>query len=160
MSDIEKVMKINKMSETLKQHGFAENSEEASSQAQKVFNQKIAETKKPAEEEGQMSNEDLAKVERNFDVFKSSTTEQLNSMRDDIHKVIQKMNEMIKAITELEKLKDSVTTIDEGGPEKQQRLAPKIVKKPKEEKPANHPRVGNVQPGDIDINETFYYGTR
>ena len=160
MSDIDKVMKINKMSETLKQHGFAESSEEAASQAQEVFNQKIAEVQKPVKEGGQMSNDNIAKVERNFEVFKSTTTEQINSMKEDIHKVIQKMNEMIKAITELEKLKASVTTIDEGGPEKQQRLAPKIVKKPKEEKPANHPRSGDTKPGDIDLNDTFYYGTR
>jgi hypothetical protein len=159
MSDIDKVMKINKMSATLKQHGFAESSEEAASQAQEVFNQKIAETQKPAEEAGQMSNDDIAKVERNFEVFKSTTTQQLNSLKDDVHNVVEKMNEIIKAINELEKIKESVTTIDEGD-EKQKRLAPKVVKKPKEDKPKNHPRSGDTQPGDIDLNETFYYGTR
>lgn len=104
-------------------------------------------------------NEGIAKLERNFEVFKSTTQQQLSSLREDLGNVIEKMNEMVKVINELEKLKESVTTIDEGD-EKQQRLAPKVVKKPKEEKPRSHPRSGDVQPGDIDLNKTFYCGTR
>ncbi|MBN2112065.1 hypothetical protein JW707_03105 [Candidatus Woesearchaeota archaeon] len=160
MSDIEKVMKINKMSAYLKQHGFASSSDEAASKAQEVFDQKLVTAEKPKEGGIKMADDEkIAKIERNFDVFKATTAQQLNSLKDDVHNVVQKMNEIIKTINELEKLKESVTTIDEDG-EKQQRLAPKVIKKPKEEKPKNHPRSGNMQPGDIDLNKTFYFGKR
>ena len=155
MSDIEKIRKINEMSATLKQHGFAQSSDEAANQAQSVYKEKIADAEK--KEDKTMTNEpDIAKLERNFDVFRSTTQQQLNALKDDLHSVIEKMNQMIKVVNELEKLKDDVTTIDEGK-EKQKRLAPKMVKKPKEPK---NQRVGELKPGDINLNETFYYGNR
>lgn len=164
MSDIDKIIKINKMSAHLKAHGFAATSDDAATQAQDVYKQKIADAEKPKAqktEEGaeKMSNEDIEKIKRNLDVFKSATQQELGAIKENVSNVISKMNEIVKAINELEKLKDSVTTIDEGG-EKQQRLAPKVVKKPAEEKPKNHPRSGSSQPGDIDLNKTFYYGNK
>lgn len=155
MSDIDKIRKINEMSATLKQHGFAATSDDAATKAQDVFKEKIADVEKGGEAE-MADDKDRAKMERNFEVFKSTTQQQLTSLKDDVQSVIGKMNEMIKVINELEKLKDSVTTIDEGS-EKQKRLAPKVVKKPKEQK---NQRTGDVKPGDVDLSETFYYGTR
>ena len=143
------------MSATLKQHGFANSSDEAANQAQGVFKEKIAEPEKK-EEKPMTNNPDIAKLERNFDVFKSNTQQQLSALKDDIHNVFEKMNEMIKTINELEKLKNDVTTIDEGK-EKQQRLAPKMVKKPKEVK---NQRVGELTPDDVNLNETFYFGNK
>jgi hypothetical protein len=176
MSDIDKIMKINEMTQNLKKHGFAASSEEAAEQAQNVFKEKVADVEKPesaektddnksadAKEGGaeeMAGNEDTAKIERNFEVFKSSAQKQIDSMKEELGTVIGKMNEMIRVINELEKLKDSVTSIDEGGSEKQRRLAPKIVKKPKEEKSNNHPRSGDSQPGDVNLAETFYYGNK
>ena len=158
MSDIDKIMKVNEMSANLKKHGFAASSDEAAGQAQKVFNEKIADVEEKKEGDAEMvDDKDLSKIERNFEVFKSTTHQQLESVKGDLQTVMGKMNEMIKVINELEKLKDSVTTIDEGSNEKQQRLAPKVVKKPKEEK---NQRTGDVQPGDVDLSETFYYGTK
>ncbi len=154
MSDIDKIRKINEMSATLKQHGFAATSDDAATKAQDVFKEKIADVEKS---EAKMADDKgMEKLERNFEVFKSTTHQQLEAVRGDLHSVIEKMNQMIKVINELEKLKDSVTTIDEGS-EKQKRLAPKVVKKPKEQK---NQRTGDVKPGDVDLSETFYYGTR
>lgn len=153
MSDVGKIMKINEMSANLKKYGFAASSDDAASKAQDVFKEKIANV-----EDGgavKMSEDkDTARIERNFEVFKSTTHQQLEAVREDLSAVMGKMNEMIKVINELEKLKDSVTTIDEGD-EKQTRLAPKVVKKPKEEK---NQRTGDMAPGDIDLSKTFYYG--
>jgi len=167
MSDIDKIMKVNEMSANLKKHGFAATSDEAAGQAQEVFNEKIANVEEKKEENKEenkgdaemVDDKDLAKIERNFEVFKSTTHQQLESVKGDLQTVMGKMNEMIKVINELEKLKDSVTTINDGSNEKQQRLAPKVVKKPVSEKP-NNPRSGNVQPGDVDLSDTFYCGTR
>ncbi len=151
MSDIDKIRKINKMSAALKQHGFAATSDDAATKAQDVFKEKIADVEKS--EVKMADDKDIAKLERNFEVFKSTTHQQLSSLKEDIHGVIEKMNQIIKVINELEKLKESVTTIDEGN-EKQRRLAPKVVKKPKNQ------RTGDIEPGDVDLSETFYYGTR
>jgi len=165
MSDIDKIMKVNEMSANLKKHGFAASSDEAAGQAQEVFKEKIAGVEEKRSEENigdaeMADNKDLEKIERNFEVFKSTTHEQLESVKGELQTVVGKMNEMIKIINELEKLKDSVTTINDGSNEKQQRLAPKVVQKPKEDKPASHPRSGSAQPGDVDLSDTFYCGTR
>ena len=159
MSDVDKIIKINQMSANLKKHGFAMSADEASSQAQDVFNEKIANVETGGAVKLADDN-DFSRIERNFEVFKSSMNSQIESVREDLHSVIEKMNEMIKVVNELEKLKDSVTTIDDGSSEKQQRLAPKIVKKPMSEKPASHPRSGDMQPGDVDLSKTFYFGNR
>jgi uncharacterized protein Yka (UPF0111/DUF47 family) len=156
MADIDKIRKINEMSATLKQHGFASSSDDAASKAQEVFKEKIADVEKGGAEKMAENNPDIAKIERNFDVFKATTHKQITSLKEDLHSVMEKMNQMIKVINELEKLKEDVTTIDEGG-EKQKRLAPKIVKKPRKQK---NQRTGDVEPGDVDLSETFYYGTK
>lgn len=159
MSDVDKIIKINEMSANLKKHGFAASSEDAASKAQDVFKEKIANVEDGGAAKME-DDKDIARIERNFEVFKSATHQQLETVREDLHSVIEKMNEMIKVINELEKIKDSVTTIDEGK-EKQQRLAPKVVKKPMSEKPkSNNPRSGDLSPDDVDLSETFYYGTR
>ena len=154
MSDIEKIRKINEMSATLKKHGFAMSSDDAASKAQDVYKEKIADAAK-AENKAE-SSPGIAKLERNFEVFRSAAQKEMNTLREDLSSVVGKLNEMIKVINELEKLKDDVTTIDEGK-EKQKRLAPKIVKKPKEQK---NQRTGDLKPGDINLNETFYYGNK
>jgi len=174
MSDIEKIRKINEMSATLKKHGFAMTSDDAANAAQEVYKEKIADVQnvqKPQPNEVKKSGnsgdsngadekmaegKDIAKIERNFEMFKASTHQQIESLKEDVHNVVGKLNEMIKIINELEKLKDDVTTINDGD-EKQKRLAPKVVKKPKEEK---NQRVGDLKPGDINLSETFYYGKR
>jgi len=159
MSDVDKIMKINEMSANLKKHGFAESADDASSKAQDVFKEKIANVEEKKGDELMTNDNDVSRIERNFEVFKSSMQNQFESVKGDLSAVMGKMNEMIKIINELEKLKDSVTTIDDGSHEKQQRLAPKIVKKPAEEKPENqNPRSGDMKPGDIDLAKTFYFG--
>jgi len=156
MSDIDKIMKINQMSANLKKHGFAASSDDAATKAQDVFREKIADVETRKGGAGMADDKDLARIERNFEVFKSATHQQLEAVKGDLQAVMGKMNEMIRVINELEKLKDSVTTIDEGN-EKQKRLAPKVVKKPKEQK---NQRTGDLQPGDVKLDETFYYGKR
>ena len=159
MSDVDKIIKINEMSANLKKHGFAESADDASSKAQDVFKEKIANVEEKKGDELMTNDNDVSKMQRNFEVFKSSMQSQLESVKGDISSVMGKMNEMIKIINELEKLKDSVTTIDDGSNEKQQRLAPKVVKKSAEEKPQNsNPRSGDMKPGDIDLSNTFYCG--
>lgn len=169
MSDIEKIRKINEMSATLKKHGFAMTSDDAANAAQEVYKERIADVQKPQTNEAKGSsyaneadkkmaetNTDISKIERNFEMFKASTHQQIETLKADVHNVVGKLNEMIKIINELEKLKDDVTTINDGD-EKQKRLAPKVVKKPKEQK---NQRVGDLKPGDINLSETFYYGKR
>jgi hypothetical protein len=156
MSDIDKIRKINEMSAILKKHGFAATSDDAATKAQDVFKEKIADVETRKGDAEMADDKDISRIERNFETFKSATYQQLETVRSDLSAVMGKMNEMIKVINELEKLKDSVTTIDEGS-EKQKRLAPKVVKKPKEQK---NQRTGDIKPGDVDLSETFYYGTR
>ncbi len=171
MSSVDQIKKINEMSQYLKKHGFAADSQEAVSQAKDLYkgtfdavqpSKKIAEQKqeeRQKEDSMQQANSDVSKIERNLEMFKASALQQIESLRAEVSTVVSKMNEIIKAINELEKLKDSVTSIDDGD-EKQQRLAPKVVKKPVSDKPVNHPRSGGMQPGDIDLTKTFYFGKK
>lgn len=151
--DVTKLQKANKMSKELQKHGIAADSQEGYDQAQEMLKSeklKTNEVEKVAEE----SNDTLNRIERNFDMFKKGTDERLNSMQSTVSDIVSKMNEMIKIVNEVEKLKDHITS--ESGPipkAKQKKL------KDTKEAPKNEKR-GDYEPGDVDVTEVFNFANK
>jgi hypothetical protein len=158
MSDIGKIQKINEMSANLKKHGFASSSEEAAKEAEKYFKEEIAK----AEEGAEKMDSDIGKIERNLEVFKNFTSKEIEALKDDLHSVVEKMNEIVKFINRIEAQKKAPIDV----PEEQEKMPKPPTRKQKQAtlknpdpKPKNE-RVGDLKPGDVSIEDTFYFGTK
>jgi hypothetical protein len=157
MSDIGKIQKINEMSANLKKHGFASSSEEAAREAEKFYSEEIVK----AEEGADKMDNDVSKVERNFEMFKTNTSKELESIKGDLHGLVEKMNEIVKFINTVEAKQSRPIDV----PEDQDKMPTPPTRQQKqatlktEEKPKNE-RVGKLKPGDVSIEDTFYFGTK
>jgi uncharacterized protein YoxC len=153
--DITKLQKANKMTKELQKHGIAADSQEGYEQAQDMMQSQKVVTNK-VETVADESNDTLNRIERNFDMFKKGTDERLNAMQTTVSDIVSKMNEMIKIVNEVEKIKDSISS----GSTPTEKAAPKPrQKKLKEEKPKNEKR-GDYEPGDVDVTEVFNFSNK
>lgn len=166
--DLERMKKINSMIPELKKQGFAKDNSEAALQSDALFrNQEEGESviqstshvvgERPAEPAPlEQAPEATASTAVNTQVVAQvgALEQKVASLENDINAIIEKMNEMIQAITTLEK---GVASAPQQGPrETQQTIAPKAQEKKQE----NHVRSGDYTSSDVDINKIFYYGNK
>ena len=148
--DVESAMKINELAKELTKKGFASSSEDASKMAEQFLQKTLI----PKENLSQPKSTDkleiqLERIQRKFNNDLSSLQEKMNSL----------INKLNMICDEVKNLKTRETPVKEGAKaskeEKQNALKVK-----EENKESPNQRTGNFKPGDIDINEVFYCGTK
>jgi len=150
--DVEKLRRINILSQELKKHGMAESSEDAYTQAQRMIQVipkdnaqatqecVIVETAPaPTPLESRQFQLELEKLQKGF-------SEELDVLR----------NAMNQLIIEVNSLRDELNKVQTMQPPKQKEKQAEL----KTEAKASHPRQGGWKPGDVDIQKMFYYGTK
>jgi len=153
MQDVQKLKKMNEMIPELKKHGFATFSDDASAMSQRISQESIPEVNNQAPVDGNP-------MERHFDVFKQQVDQRISSVEEAMKQVVEKMNEMIKTVNALEaktqnyKPSNDVPRSEPQAPPQQE--APK--ERPKGAEPQK--RSGDIQPGDIDVGDYFYFGNK
>lgn len=170
MEDIEKLKKIANLSKELKRHGFAASSDEAIRKSEEIYQEKILapygmQDAIPKPAQGGSNMED-------FESYKRATQTQMKEMQDSLAQVVGKMNEIIKAINDLEQgQKNAVRTNapSQRAPEparftqEQMRSTDDgsrtITPKPEKGSESNQ-RAGNYTPADVQIDKIFYYGNK
>jgi uncharacterized phage infection (PIP) family protein YhgE len=152
--DVTKLQKANQMTKELQKHGIAADSQEGYEQAQKMFNTEKLKTNK-VEKPAEQNNDSFSKIERNVDMLKKGTDERLNSMQATLSDVVSRMNEMIKIINELEKLKDGISSASAAPAQKERQKKIQDTK----QAPKNEKR-GDYEPGDIDVTQVFNFGKK
>ena len=146
--DVNKLQKINQLALELKQKGIASSMDEAVRMAEKMIggDKEVSGLQSTSEAQKEESTEDNLQLRKiNY---------KLKEHEDIIIQIQNKMNEMI---TEINKLQNQ-RPVSKGPvkvPEEKQTIF--TGEKPKE-KPKN--RSGDYGPGDIDINEYFYSGSK
>ena len=153
--DVTKLQKANKMSKELQKHGIAADSQEGYDQAQEMLKSEKLKSNEVAQVADE-SNDALNRIERNFDMFKKGTEERLNAMQATVSDIVSKMNEMIKIVNEVEKIKDNVGSAP--APEKRDKQK-KLKDSKKKEAPKNEKR-GDYEPGDVDVTEVLNFSNR
>ncbi len=148
--DLEQLRKINTLSHELKRHHMADSSTEAYTQAQQI----VQIIPKPAPQSQETVLVQEAPVEpiaaRQFQIeldrVQKAVTEELDLVRNAVNQII----------TEVNALRDEVTKLQSAQPPKPKEKQAELKTEAKEA----HPRQGNFQPGDVDIQKVFYFGTK
>jgi hypothetical protein len=147
--DMEQLRKINALSNELKRHHMADSSMDAYSQAQSIV-QVIPKTA-PVSNDGSVVVQEAAAdplVARQFELeiqrIQKGFAEELDVMR----------NAMNQMIAEINSLREDLNKAQAAQPPKQKEKQVEL----KTEDKVPHARVGNFQPGDVDIQKMFYFG--
>ena len=146
--DVNKLQKINKLALELKEKQMASSMDEAVSMAEKMI-------RNDKEVSCLQSNTQVQKEESTEDSLKFRKVNYKLKEHEELLIAIQnKMNEMITEINNLQKQKKSSSPVQV--PEEKQTV---FKEKDKQKtKPTN--RSGDYTPGDVDINEFFYSGSK
>ena len=150
--DVESAMKINELAKELTEKGFASSSEDASKMAEQFLQKNIMPKGNIAQPEGSDKFEiQVERLQRKFNNDISALEEKMNS-------IINKLNVICDELKKLKTRKPQPIK-EEVNPEalKEEKQEKIEAKEPKKE---SSQRTGNFKPGDIDINEVFYCGTR
>jgi len=147
--DVEKLQKINMLASELRKHNFAVSSDDAFKQAETIYETPNGE---------QVIVQEKAALVQQMDPLAHRKTELLLEMNN--KKIEQEFNVMRNAINilaaEVENLKTELRkgTFVEAAKHKEKQAELKTeVKEP-------HPRQGNFQPADVDIQKMFYFGSK
>lgn len=148
--DVESAMRVNELAKELSKKGFADSSEDASRMAEQFLQKSIVHKDNIAQPEG--SDKFEIQIER----FQRKFNSDLSGMQDKLNSVISNMNLICDEIQRLKTREPVRQEVNTEAPKqgKQEKIGAKETKK---EYP---PRTGKFRPGDIDINEVFYCGTK
>lgn len=175
MDDIEKLKKISKLSAELKRHGFAASSDDAIRKSEEIFQEKILAPHGMQDAVPRQSQSFGGSNMEDFESYKKTTQAQMKELQDTVSQVVGKMNEMIKAINDLENgqknmVRSSVSSAPRPSQPEPQRFSQSEMRDhsdtsktltPKPEKGSeSNQRAGNYTPADVDINKIFYAGKK
>jgi flagellar hook-associated protein FlgK len=150
--DIDQLRKINQLSHELRKHHMAESSNEAYDQAQQI----VTITQKPSASAGQETvlveaapaADQLAarQFQIELDRIQKTVNEEMDVLRNALNQIISEVNS----------LRDELSKVQTAQPPKPKEKQAEL----KTEDKTPHARVGNFQPGDVDIQKMFYFGTK
>lgn len=147
--DIEKLRKINMLSQELKKHGMADSSTDAYAQAQQMVQVVPKQNVSASLQESVVLEADpLAsrQFQMELEKIQKAVTGELDVMRTAINQIISEVNT----------LREDLSKAQTAQPIKQKEKQVELKTAPAE----SHPRQGSWKPGDVDIQKMFYYGTK
>jgi hypothetical protein len=188
MDSIERMRRINDLTRELKQHGFAESSFEAIKQANQIYGDDDVDEQvkhgliQNSPHDKMMKDENVVE---NMDENAAYNERKLAKVNDNVELLTTKMNEIIRALNDLDariaevKLKQDKFILER----QEQRVEPRVevkVETSVEEKPASqgtrqeskveghvhtdeytaNQRTGNFQSQDVAIDKMFYFGKK
>jgi hypothetical protein len=179
MESIEQTIRMNNLSKELKKYGFAQTSQDAIAQAGTVYGgpaEASAEIEAAQLTRGQF-NEIVGKMQRLW-TFKEASDQKLGVVADQLVKVTDKLNEIIKSISLMEMnqavfdkklnvLKDKMGSGSSDSRESRDESHSRVQehaeessareKERKLEKPIDR---NGVAPADVSIEKMFYFGNK
>ena len=147
--DVEKLQRINALASELRKHNFALSSDEAYQQAEQVY-ETGAVQQVVVEKPMQVQNSDALAMRR-FEMMLEQNNkkyeQEFATYRNAINMLASQL-EVLKA----ELAKTERVAASEKPKEKQAELKTEVKE--------SHPRQGNFQPSDVDIQKMFYFGAK
>ncbi len=186
MDSIERMRRLNDLTKELKQHGFADSSFEAIEQAKQIYGD---DELSPVVKEGIIKNNTHDKITRSEQTMNDDDQIQfqrrLGQMSTQMEVLTTKMNEIIKALNDMDTRINALKT----RPVEHERIVERFVERPaqkqeehasavstpvhqesqapqQEQKPASsngdyeNQRVGKFTSTDVAIDKMFYYGKK
>ena len=148
------MMKINELARELKEKGMADSSEEASKMAEQFLKKNIL-------PESSEKTDDYDKHEVLLERLQRKLNNELGSLKDQLSSVVNELaflKEDIKRI-KLAKIPEPVINVErvEEKPEQEGKQSTLAADEKKE--PTNQ-RTGDLKPGDVNIEDYFYFGNK
>jgi len=185
MDGVEQTIRMNNLSKDLRKHGFAANSQEAIAQAGAIYSQNPEELNdeiEQAEITKAQFKEIINKMQRLW-IFKNNTNQELEAVSEQLSKVTDKLNQLIKSISIIEmnqavfekkinnlkenlhdNFREQTTKKSEKKPQKNKEHVEKASKESSEkevqeklDKPIDR---NGVAPADVSIDKIFYCGKK
>lgn len=143
--DVEKLQRINALANELRKHNFAVSNDEAYKQAEQVYDQEAVQQIVVEEKPTEQQTDALAtrRFEMTLELHNKKYEQEFTTLRNAINLLAG----------QLDVLKTELAKLNEQKPKEKQ------VELKTEVKEA-HPRQGNFQPSDVDIQKMFYFGAR
>ncbi|HIH32533.1 TPA: hypothetical protein HA235_07550 [Candidatus Woesearchaeota archaeon] len=174
MDTYEKMRKMNELAKDLKQHGFADSSFEAIKQASEIYGEdELSHNVKHG-----LINGPQDRITGEEKMSETDNDRKLKKMQDDINTLTEKLNEIIKAINDIDarmmQFKNKIEKQQFAERPVEVPVERKIEKPVEAEKPAavehehaehksgeyENQRVGNYQSQDVAIDKMFYFGKK
>jgi hypothetical protein len=173
MYGVNDTIRMNSLSKELRKYGFAESSQEAIAQAGTIYGTENIDQARAEVEEGSFTRaqveEVVTKLQRLW-LFKNNTDGKMDSLGNQVVKLTEKMNELIKTIKLMEmnqtafekRLRDANNASHQEFRDSQSSRNAKESSREKEvqeklEKPIDR---NGVAPADVSIEKMFYYGNK
>jgi hypothetical protein len=179
MESVEQTIRMNNLSKELRKYGFAQSSQEAISQAGTIYgsNTEVSSHAEMAELTRAQFDEIISKMQRLW-VFKEASDQKVGVIADQLVKVTDKLNEIIKSISLIEMnqavfdkklnvLKDKMgcVSMPDGKEDSHSRVQEHVEESSAREKEAQKKLEkpidrNGVAPADVSIEKMFYYGNK
>ena len=177
VDSIEKMRRLNELTKELKQHGFAESSFEAIQQANQIYGDDEM-TIDVSQGMIRSSNHERVEGKNTEATITAAEHPKIKELTNNLDTLTKKMNEIVAAINDidvrLKDLKNRPAVVEriverqrepERAPvheEQQATTAPYTEKQAADKKKEDleNQRTGNFVPGDISIDDVFYYGKK
>ena len=183
MESAEQIIRMNNLSKELRKYGFAQSSQEAIAQAGSIYGEAPEVSAAPAEP-AQLSKAQLMELVtkmQKMHAFKEATDQKVSVIADQLVKVTDKLNEIIKSISMVEMnqavfdkklnvLKEKMGSgeFKEATPDARESRSTKVQEqesessaREKEAKKLDKPIDRNgVAPADVSIEKMFYFGNK
>ena len=185
MESAEQIIRMNNLSKELRKYGFAQSSQEAIAQAGNIYGtapEVTAEVVEAAQMTKSQMSDLIAKTQRLW-LFKESADQKVGVIADQLVKVTDKLNEIIKSISlvemnqavfdkKLNVLKEKMGSGDsrEASSESRESKSSSSVREHEAESSAREKEAARkldkpidrngVAPADVSIEKMFYYGNK
>ena len=171
MDSIERMRRLNELTKELKQHGFAESSFEAIQQANQIYGDDDLSTEVKDGMIRNSTNERVAKDGSIDDNALVNIEKKMAKLAENIDTLTDKLNEIIKAINDMDQRITSLKNRPERQPERVEVKQEEAKHEPVAAQPADdanpakddyttNQRVGNFQSKDVAIDKMFYFGKK
>lgn len=165
---LDKMQKMNHMIKELKKHGFANSSIDALNKVEKIYNAKPTggmltekEKRKDIVHNQEAVDDKSAIFLINFEKFKESTSRKIDGLATEMSNIVAKMNEIISVVKELEKRPvQRVMQQNNQQIETRQESQGTNNQSQSDSQKKSHPRIGRLEPGDIDLKEHFNFANK
>ena len=147
--DVEKLQRINALASELRKHNFALSSDEAYQQAEQVY-ETGAVQQVVVEKPMQVQNSDALAMRR-FEMMLEQNNKKYEQEFATYRNAINMLASQLEVL-KCELAKTERVAASEKPKEKQAELKTEVKE--------SHPRQGNFQPSDVDIQKMFYFGAK
>jgi len=158
--DVPSMMKVNELSKTLKDQGIATTSEDASKMAEKMLSKEMPHSSD--------KSDDYDKYEVLLERVQRKVNNEIGTLKETLSALVNEVAFLKEDIKRLKLAKVEVKPVSQSvQPPVQQSAQPPVQEKqtelPKKERPEGtqaEKRTGDLKPGDVNIDDYFYYGNK